>query len=225
MQLMEAAQVIRDSVPMERVLSLYGYTVNSSGFMRCPFHAGDRTASLRVYDHDARSSRRGWYCFGCHAGGSVIDFVMMHESCSFAMAVRAIDNALSLNLLQIESWEDQEEYHLLQSCLNDLEALLLRQIDDEEQMLRVSWRITFDEWLSLARIPAESRTAKQWTRMQNLREELIWQEFREKDLEEARKEVRAWRAGHRVRKRESRENPGRAETPNPPLSPENPRSA
>ena len=101
MNFSEAAQHIKESVPVSRVLSLYGYTLSRDGFMRCPFHSGDRTASLKVYD---RRPRRGWYCFGCHAGGSVIDFVMLHESCNFVTAVKAIDHHLSLGLLTVEPW-------------------------------------------------------------------------------------------------------------------------
>lgn len=39
------------------------------GFVRCPFHDGDDTGSLKAYDGD-----RGWHCFGCHRGGTIIDF-------------------------------------------------------------------------------------------------------------------------------------------------------
>jgi hypothetical protein len=35
----------------------------------CLFH-DDRTPSLEVYDDPAR----GWYCFGCERGGSIVDF-------------------------------------------------------------------------------------------------------------------------------------------------------
>jgi DNA primase len=37
----------------------------------CPFHAGgeERTPSLHVYPND-----RGWACFGCGRGGTIVDF-------------------------------------------------------------------------------------------------------------------------------------------------------
>ena len=54
---------------MQNVAQHYGFTPNRAGFIKCPFHAGDRTASLKVYP-----GGRGWHCFGCHKGGSVIDF-------------------------------------------------------------------------------------------------------------------------------------------------------
>ena len=86
-----AAQVIRDSVTMEQIISLYGYKTKR-GFMVCPFH-GDKDASLKVYPGSG-----GWHCFGCGKGGSVVDFVMEHENCDFRTAVVAIDKAMHMGL-------------------------------------------------------------------------------------------------------------------------------
>ena len=86
-----AAQVIRDSVTMEQIISLYGYKTKH-GFMVCPFH-GDKDASLKVYPGSG-----GWHCFGCGKGGSVVDFVMEHENCDFRTAVVAIDKAMHMGL-------------------------------------------------------------------------------------------------------------------------------
>ena len=86
-----AAQVIRDSVTMEQIISLYGYKTKH-GFMVCPFH-GDKDASLKVYPGSG-----GWHCFGCGKGGSVVDFVMEHENCDFRTAVIAIDKAMHMGL-------------------------------------------------------------------------------------------------------------------------------
>ncbi len=48
----------------------------------CPFH-GEKTPSFRV-----SPSWRTYHCFGCGAGGSVIDFVMAQERLSFPEALR-----------------------------------------------------------------------------------------------------------------------------------------
>lgn len=50
------------------VVRHYGFTPNRASFIRCPFHK-EKTASLKLF------SDGGWKCFGCGAGGSVIDFV------------------------------------------------------------------------------------------------------------------------------------------------------
>lgn len=55
--------------PAVYVEALTGREVGRDGKLRCPFHA-DRTPSLHVYDEP----ERGWACFGCGKGGTVIDF-------------------------------------------------------------------------------------------------------------------------------------------------------
>jgi DNA primase len=50
----------------------------------CPFH-GEKTPSFRV-----SPAWRTYHCFGCGAGGSVVDFVMAQERLSFPEAVRAL---------------------------------------------------------------------------------------------------------------------------------------
>ena len=61
---------IKSNLSTLDVAQQYGFTPNRGGFVRCPFHA-DKTASLKLYPSD-----KGWYCFGCNKGGSVIDFAM-----------------------------------------------------------------------------------------------------------------------------------------------------
>ncbi len=53
---------------------------------RCPFH-GDKNPSMCVNDID-----NTFYCYGCHAGGDVIQFVMQIESQSFIDAVKTLAN-------------------------------------------------------------------------------------------------------------------------------------
>lgn len=51
---------------------------------RCPFH-GEKTPSLCINDIDNM-----FYCFGCHVGGTVINFVMQIESLTFMEAVKLL---------------------------------------------------------------------------------------------------------------------------------------
>lgn len=51
---------------------------------RCPFH-GEKTPSLCINDIDNM-----FYCFGCHVGGTVVNFVMQMESLTFMEAVRLL---------------------------------------------------------------------------------------------------------------------------------------
>ncbi len=67
----------------------------------CPFH-GEKTASFSV---DAE--RQLYYCFGCKAGGSVIQFVMDIERMEFQEAVKFLADQHHIPLPQME---DDAEY-------------------------------------------------------------------------------------------------------------------
>ena len=58
---------IKNTLTMNTVAKRYGFEVNRSGFMSCPFHH-EHTASCKLY-------KNSFYCFGCGAGGDVIKFV------------------------------------------------------------------------------------------------------------------------------------------------------
>lgn len=90
---MDIASEIRQLLPMRKVAENYGYTPGRSGFIQCPFHQGDRTASLKMYDGD-----RGWKCFACGKGGSVIDFVMELYGITFRQAVLRLNEDFGLGL-------------------------------------------------------------------------------------------------------------------------------
>lgn len=62
----------------------------------CPFH-GEKTASFSV-----DSERQLYYCFGCKASGSVIQFVMDIERLEFPDAVKHLADQLHMPLPQME---------------------------------------------------------------------------------------------------------------------------
>lgn len=73
---------IKRDHPMPEVVRQYGIEINRAGFCRCPFH-NERTASMKIY-------AQSFYCFGCGAGGDVIDFVRLYEHCDFKTAFRML---------------------------------------------------------------------------------------------------------------------------------------
>lgn len=75
---------------MRDVASFYGYTPNTRGYIRCPFHS-EKTASLRLYD-------KSFYCFGCGTGGDLIKFVQLYFNISFAQALIRINSDFRLGL-------------------------------------------------------------------------------------------------------------------------------
>ena len=132
----QAAQVIRDSVTMDQILGLYGYTAGKGNFMRCPFH-GEKTASLKIYKGNG-----GWHCYGCGRGGSVIDFVKEHEGCDFRTAVVAIDHALHLGLMDprenpFEASREKRRQHALDNFVNAVYAYadaMIRSIEIQQEI-------------------------------------------------------------------------------------------
>lgn len=82
----------QERVSVLEVALHYGFEVNRAGFCRCPFHH-ERTASLKLYP-----GTKGFYCFGCHVGGSVIDFVSQLYGLDALGAVRRLNDDFHLGL-------------------------------------------------------------------------------------------------------------------------------
>lgn len=76
---------IKAALDIERVVSFYGYEPNRQGFVSCPFHS-ERTASFKIYPKS-----NSFYCFGCGAGGDVIDFVRLLYGLDFGQACLRIE--------------------------------------------------------------------------------------------------------------------------------------
>ena len=87
------AAEIRRTLTAQQVAEFYGFQVGRPGFIKCPFHQGDHTASLKLYDGEG-----GWHCFGCGANGSVIDFVMRLFDLNFRQAVLRLNADFQLGL-------------------------------------------------------------------------------------------------------------------------------
>ncbi|MBQ8200899.1 MAG: DNA primase [Clostridia bacterium] len=68
----------------------------------CPFH-GEKTASFSV-----DQEQQLYYCFGCKAGGSVIQFVMDYERLEFQDAVKHLADQLHMPLPQMEDDPDYQ---------------------------------------------------------------------------------------------------------------------
>lgn len=89
---MRTAEIIRQSVTMKDLCEKYEFVPNKQQFITCPFHS-EKTASLKLYENG-----RGWHCFGCGKGGSVIDFVENLFNISFWEAVELINDDFALGL-------------------------------------------------------------------------------------------------------------------------------
>ncbi|MBQ8934205.1 MAG: DNA primase [Lachnospiraceae bacterium] len=70
-------------------------------FGLCPFH-GEKTASFSVSPR-----KQIYYCFGCHAGGNVISFLMEYENYSFTEALKALAENAHIELPESAEEEDK----------------------------------------------------------------------------------------------------------------------
>lgn len=89
---MNLSYEIKSRVPMPDMARFYGLQPDRAGFICCPFH-GEKTPSMKLYEE-----ARGFYCFGCHASGDVIDFVMRLFGLDFRGAVSKINTDFNLCL-------------------------------------------------------------------------------------------------------------------------------
>ena len=89
--------------PIEDVVGQY-VTLKRSGsnlFGLCPFH-GEKTASFSV-----APDKGIYYCFGCHKGGSVINFQMEIEGLSYPDAVHALAKRAGLEVPEDEQYQSR----------------------------------------------------------------------------------------------------------------------
>lgn len=85
------AEIVR-RIPAADAARAYGVVVNSRGLALCPFHS-EATPSCQFYP-----GNRGFYCFGCGAGGDVLTFVEKLLGLSPIEAARRLDADFRLGL-------------------------------------------------------------------------------------------------------------------------------
>lgn len=90
MLLNEDISLVKSQVSMIDIANYYGIKINRNGYISCPFH-NEKTASMKVY-----TGIKGYYCFGCGAGGNIFNFVMNYNGKSFEEAVRMVANAFNI---------------------------------------------------------------------------------------------------------------------------------
>lgn len=96
-------ETIKSSINLRDAVVKYGFEPNRQGFICCPFHR-ENTPSLKIY-----SNGRGWVCFGCHAGGTLIDFVSKLFNLSITESIARIDSDFGLGL-ECATFADKVKY-------------------------------------------------------------------------------------------------------------------
>ena len=74
---------VKERYSMRDIVERYGFHPNRAGFISCPFHAGDRTPSLKVYKND-------YHCHACGANGDIFTFVMKMDNLTFKEAFQSL---------------------------------------------------------------------------------------------------------------------------------------
>ena len=138
---MNYAEEIKARIPATELLPFYGIEIDRSGFAKCPFH-GERTASLKAYPGD-----RGFCCFGCHASGDVIDFVMKYFGLPFKDAITKINDDFHLGFPIGQKISRQ---HMLDNARREFLARREREKQMEEKhRIDLDVNSAFDEWKRL----------------------------------------------------------------------------
>lgn len=77
------SEEIKQQYSMKDIVEQYGFKVNRMGFINCPFHKGDKGASLKVYQDS-------FHCFGCGKNGDIFTFVQLMDSVDFKAAFQSL---------------------------------------------------------------------------------------------------------------------------------------
>lgn len=70
---------IKKQYSMRTVVEQYGFHPNRSGFIMCPFHKDNKSASMKIY-------KDSFNCFGCGANGDIFTFIQRMDNCDFKTA-------------------------------------------------------------------------------------------------------------------------------------------
>ena len=187
MTIRDAADIIKQTVSAEQAAALYGITPNRNGFAVCPFHP-DKDASLKLYP-----GTRGWTCFGCHRGGTVIDFEMQASGEGFIQSVRSLDEKLGLHLLDPApvSLGDYDRAKAMRARLDKLERMISEawQLIAEEYDREIS--AVWPRFAELSAKPKQDMTGAEWDEMLNLK--AVMEDMEDKKREAGRRASEKWK--------------------------------
>ena len=150
---MNIGDEIKSRLTMKEVVEKYGFHVNSrTNTMLCPFH-DDHHSSLHIY-----SGKRGYFCFSCQSGGSVIDFVMKYFNLSFTDACKKLNDDFRLGLPIGEELSEKQKREAAEAVRKRQEEL--RQKEKKEQQLFTAYHAALDRYCMLDRMKMENEPRK-----------------------------------------------------------------
>lgn len=135
---------IREHYTMRDIAAMYGILPNRAGFCHCPFHKGDRTASMKLYKKD-------FHCFGCGENGDIFKFVQLMDGCSFRQAFERLGGTYvkPTNRSRMEIYRANLRKKTIQNkkartAMTDAE--LNREITTERGYVNILEPFVSDEW-------------------------------------------------------------------------------
>ena len=111
---------------MRDIATRYGLKINRSGFCNCPFHTGDRTASLKLY-------KDSFHCFACGANGDIFTFIQKMDSCDFKTAFYSLGGEYA-----------KEDRHKSQLARYHAEKARIKREKEEQKRKRQQFLINVD---------------------------------------------------------------------------------
>ena len=138
---MNFSNEIKQAVSMQDICAAYGFEQNRTGFICCPFH-NEKTPSMKIYENG-----KGYYCFGCGAGGDVINFVMRLFGDNFNEAMIRINNDFNLGLPFDRKISLREKYELKDRFEKQKQKQLEEKLKKEN--LISEYIALYDKWISL----------------------------------------------------------------------------
>ena len=94
-------EILKGTLRIAQVLEFYGVEVKRGNKALCPFH-NDKNPSFAIYPE-----QNTWHCFGCKAGGTVIDFVMAYCDLDALEAAKKLDTDFNLGLFGYEPSQEE----------------------------------------------------------------------------------------------------------------------
>lgn len=114
----QVVEEIRSRNELVSVVEQYVRLEKRSGsnfFGLCPFHR-EETPSFSV-----SPGKQIFYCFGCHKGGSVVNFIMEIEKCSYPEALRMLAERAGIALPE----SDDEQYRMRMELAHSITTILV----------------------------------------------------------------------------------------------------
>ena len=102
----ELYRKVKEAVSMQQVAEYCGLQVNRKGLCSCPFHV-ETSQSMKIYPNG-----RGFYCFGCGAGGDQIGFMALYRDVNNYEAARELAEAFGVPVSVPSTYREKREAEL-----------------------------------------------------------------------------------------------------------------